>query len=52
MLISSLSIDEEISNLDLGGKVVEGDHLVMNRAPGEMGIHTNMLCQLMLGAAT
>ena len=49
MLISSLDLGEEINNLDLGGKVMEGDRLVTNRAPSEVGIHTNMLGQLMLG---
>ena len=49
MLIVCLGLSEEISNLDLGGKVVEGDSLVTNRTPSEMSIHTNMLGQLMLG---
>jgi len=49
VLISSLSFGEEISDLDLSGKVVEGDRLVTNSAPSEVGIHTNMLGQLMLG---
>ena len=49
MLITCLGLGEEISNLNLGGKVVEGDSLVTNRAPNEMSIHTNMLGQLMLG---
>ena len=48
MLITCLSLGEEISNLDLSGKVVEGDHLITNRTPSEVGIHTNMLGQLML----
>ena len=48
MLIASLSLGEEINNLDLGGKVVEGDRLITNRAPSELGIHTNVLGQLML----
>ena len=43
MLIACLGLGEEISNLDLGGKVVEGDSLVTNRTPSEMNIHTNML---------
>ena len=47
-MISSLSLGEEINNLDLGGKVVEGDRLVMNRASSEVGVHTNVLGQLML----
>ena len=37
-----------MKNLDLGGKVVEGDHLVTNKAPSEVGVPTNMLGQLML----
>ena len=49
MLLTSLGFGEEVSNLDLSGKVVEGDRPVTNRAPGEMSIHTNMLRQLMLG---
>ena len=47
-MIVCLGLGEEISNLDLGGKVVEGDSLVTNRTPSEMSIHTNMLGQLML----
>ena len=49
MLISSLSLGEEISNLGFGGKVVEGDRLITNRAPNKVGVHTNMFGQLMLG---
>ena len=49
MLISCLGLGKEINNLDLCGKVVEGDCLVTNRAPSEVRIHTNMLGQLMLG---
>ena len=49
MLIASLGLGEEISNLDLGGKVVERDSLVTNRTPSKMSIYTNMLGQLMLG---
>ena len=49
MLIACLSLGEEISNLDLGRKVVEGDSLVTNRTSSEMSIHTNILGQLMLG---
>ena len=49
MLIMCLCLGEEINNLDLGGKVVEGDSLVTNRTLSEMSIHTNMLGQLMLG---
>ena len=46
MLITGLSLGEEISNLDLGGKVVEGDCLITNRTPSEVGIHTNMLGEI------
>ena len=49
MLLTRLGLGEEISNLHLGRKVVEGDRLVMDRAPGEVSIHTNMFCQVMLG---
>ena len=49
MLITSLGLCEEINNLDLGGKVVEGDRLVTTRASSEVGVHTNVLDQLMLG---
>ena len=49
MLLTSLGLGEEINNLDLGGKIVEGDRLITDRAPGEVSIHTNMLRQLMLG---
>ena len=49
MLITSLSLGEEISNLHLGGKVVKGDNPIPNRTQAEMGIHTNMLGQLMFG---
>ena len=48
MLIVRLGLGEEINNLDLGGKVVEGDRLVTNRALSEVGVHTNMFGQLML----
>ena len=48
MLIASLSLGEEINNLDLSGKVVEGYRLVANKAPGKMGIHINVLGQFML----
>ena len=37
MLIASLGLGEEINNLDLDGKVVEGDSLVTNRTPSEIG---------------
>ena len=46
MLIACLCLGKEISNLDLGGKVVEGDSLVMNKTPSEMGIYTNMLARI------
>ena len=49
MLLTSLGLGEEINNLDLGRKVVEGDRLVTDRAPGEMSIHTNMFRQVILG---
>ena len=49
MLISSLSLGEEISDLNLGGKVIEGDRLIANRTPSEVGIRNNMFGQLMLG---
>ena len=49
MLLTCLSLGEEISNLDLSGKVMEGDRLITNKAPSEVGIHTNILGQLMLG---
>ena len=48
MLIPNLSLGEEINNLDLSGKVVEGDRLVTSRAPSEVGVDTNVLGQLML----
>ena len=37
-MLASLNLGEEINNLDLSGKVVEGDDLVTNRAPSEVGI--------------
>ena len=43
MLLASLGLGEEISNLDLGGKVVEGDRLVTKIAPSEVGVHINVL---------
>ena len=49
MLISSVSLGEEINNLDLGGKVVEGDSLIMNWAPSEVDVNTNMFGQLIFG---
>ena len=48
MLITRLCLGEEISHLDLRGKVVKGNGLVTNRTPCEMGIHTNVFGQLML----
>ena len=48
MLTVSLGLGEEINNLDLRGEVVEGDCLVTTRAPSKVGIHTNVLGQLML----
>ena len=47
MLISSQGLGEEISNLDLNRKVVEGDYLGTNTTPYKMGIHANVLSQLM-----
>ena len=44
----SLGLGEEISNLDLRGKVVEGDYLSTNTTPGKLGIHAYVLSQLML----
>ena len=48
MLIACLDLGEQINNLDLGGKVVEGDSLVTNGEQSEVGVHINMLDQLML----
>ena len=48
MPVASLGFGEEINNLDLNGKVVERDRPVMNRAPSKVGIHANVLGQLML----
>ena len=48
MLIMRLLLGEEINHLDLCGKVVKGDSPVTNRAPCEVGIHTNVFGQLML----
>ena len=48
MLITRLRLGEEISHLDLCGKIVEGNGSVTNRAPCEVGIHTNVFGQLML----
>ena len=50
MLIASLGLGEEINNLDLSGKVVEGDRLITNKTSGKVGIHANVLGQLMLWA--
>ena len=46
MLITDLSLGEEICNLDLRWKVVEGDRLITNRAPHKVSIHANVLGQL------
>ena len=48
MMLSSLGLGEEISNLDLGRKVVEGDRLITNKAPGKVSIHADVFGQLML----
>ena len=48
MLITSLKLGEEINNLDLSGKVVEGDYLGTDTTPCKTGIHANVLGQLML----
>ena len=48
MLITRLCLGEEISHLDLRGKIVKGNGPVTNRAPCEVGIHTNVFGQLML----
>ena len=49
MLITCLSLKEDVDNLDLRGKIVEGDRLITNRAPSKVGVHTNMFGQFMLG---
>ena len=48
MLIASLCLGEEISNLDLSGKVVKGDNLIMYRAPSKVRVDANVLGQLIL----
>ena len=48
MLIACLGLGEEISNLDLDEKVVEGDRMVTNTSPSEVDVHTNMLGHLIL----
>ena len=48
MLITRLCLGEEISHLDLCGKIVKENGSVTNRAPCEVGIHTNVFGQLML----
>ena len=47
-MIANLGLGEEINNLNLSGKVVEGDGLVTNRVPSKVSIYTNVLGQLML----
>ena len=47
-MISSLGLSEEISNLNLGGKVVEGDDLIIYRAPSKVRVDANVLGQPML----
>ena len=48
MLIACLRLGEEISHLNLCGKIVKGNNPVMNRALCEVGIYTNVFGQLML----
>ena len=48
MLVTCLSLGEEIDNLKLSREVVEGNNLIMNRTLSEVGIHTNVLGQLIL----
>ena len=48
MLIASLGFGEEINNLDLGGKIVEGDDLITYGAPSKVCVDANVLGQLML----
>ena len=53
MLIMRLRLGEEVSYLDLCGKIVKRNSPVTNRALCEVGIHTNVFGQLMLiGSAT
>ena len=44
----SLGFGEEISNLDLSRKIVEGDDLIMYTAPCKVCVDANVLGQLML----
>ena len=48
MLIASLGFGEEISNLGLSGKVVEGDNLITYSASTKVRVDANVLGQLML----
>ena len=48
MLITRLGLGEDISHLNLCGDVVKRDNPVTNRASCEVGVHTNVLGQLML----
>ena len=48
MLITRLCLSKEINHLDLGGKIVKENGPVTNKAPCEVGIHTNVFGQLML----
>ena len=43
-----MDLGEEISNLDLSGKVVEGDNPITYRAPSKIRVDANVLGQLML----
>ena len=47
MLIAGLGLGEEISNLDLSGKVVKRDNLITYRALSEVRVDANVLGQLM-----
>ena len=48
MVITRLRLGEEISHQDLCQKIVKENGPVTNRAPCEVGIHTNVFGQLML----
>ena len=48
MLITSLGLGEYVCYLNLCGDIVKRDNPVTNRAACEVGIHTNVLGQLML----
>ena len=48
MLVMRLSLGKEVDNLKLSREVVKRNSLISNRTPGEVGIHSNMLGQLML----